>query len=124
MDTPASETIRDAPEGPTRFDSETMQHRAAGDVASGALHVGIRELRAALAATVRRAGAGQRTVVTSGGRPVAQLGPLDADAPDLDRLIATGAVLPPRRTSAWRAPDAVPVWAGARIDQILRELRG
>jgi prevent-host-death family protein len=86
--------------------------------------IGIRELRAGLAEAVRRAGAGERTVVTASGRPVAQLGPLDADAPELERLLAAGAVIAPRRTSAWRPPDAVPVWAGVRIDQVLRELRG
>jgi len=85
---------------------------------------GVRELRSGLADAVRRAQAGERTVVTSAGTPVAQLGPLDADAPDLARLIGAGAVIPPRRTGQWRPPDAVPVWAGARIDQVLRELRG
>jgi prevent-host-death family protein len=86
--------------------------------------VGIRDLRAGLADAVRRAAAGERTVVTTSGRPVAQLGPLDADAPELERLVGSGAVLPPRRTSAWRAPEPVTVWAGVRIDQVLRELRG
>jgi antitoxin (DNA-binding transcriptional repressor) of toxin-antitoxin stability system len=86
--------------------------------------IGVRELRAGLAEAVRRAGAGERTVVTASGRPVAQLGPLDADAPDLQRLMAAGAVLAPRRTSTWRPPEPVPVWAGVRIDQVLRELRG
>jgi prevent-host-death family protein len=86
--------------------------------------LGIRELRGGLAEAVRRASAGDRTVVTAAGRPVAQLGPLDADAPDLERLIGSGAVIPPRRTSEWRAPQPVPVWAGVRIDQVLRELRG
>jgi antitoxin (DNA-binding transcriptional repressor) of toxin-antitoxin stability system len=85
---------------------------------------GVRELRAGLAEAVRCAEAGERTVVTVGGRPVAQLGPLDADAPDLERLIGSGAVIPPRRTSDWRPPEPVPVWAGVRIDQVLRELRG
>ena len=85
---------------------------------------GIRQLRAGLTDAVRRASAGERTVITSSGRPVAQLAPLDADAPDLDRLIGAGAVIPPRRTSTWRAPEPVPVWAGVRIDQVLRELRG
>jgi antitoxin (DNA-binding transcriptional repressor) of toxin-antitoxin stability system len=85
---------------------------------------GIRELRAGLADAVRTAEAGERTVVTVGGRPVAQLGPLDADAPDLERLIGSGAVIPPRRTSDWRPPEPVAVWAGVRLDQILRELRG
>jgi prevent-host-death family protein len=85
---------------------------------------GIRELRAGLTESVRRAGAGERTVITSSGRPVAQLGPLDADAPDLERLIGSGAVISPRRSSEWRAPEPVAVWAGIRIDQVLRELRG
>jgi len=86
--------------------------------------LGVRELRSGLAEAVRRAAAGDRTVVTASGRPVAQLGPLDADAPDLERLIGAGAVIPPRRTSEWRPPDPVAVWAGVRIDQVLRELRG
>ncbi|MFK8023558.1 MAG: type II toxin-antitoxin system Phd/YefM family antitoxin [Ilumatobacter sp.] len=85
---------------------------------------GVRELRSGIADAVRRAAAGERTIVTSSGTPVAQLGPLDADAPDLERLIGSGAVTPPRHHSAWRAPEPVAVWAGVRIDQVLRELRG
>ncbi len=92
--------------------------------AADARTAGVRELRASLTDAVRRAGAGERTVITSSGRPVAQLAPLDADAPDLERLIGSGAVIPPRRTSSWRAPEPVAVWAGVRIDQVLRELRG
>lgn len=86
--------------------------------------MGIRELRAELAAAVQRAHAGERTVVTSHGRPVAQLGPLDESAPDLDRLVTAGAVVPPRRTSAFRPPAPVSIWSGVRIDRALRELRG
>src|SRR5436305_12999127 len=41
------------------------------------VYVNIRELRANLASAVRQAEAGHRVVVTVGGRPVAQLGPLD-----------------------------------------------
>ena len=41
--------------------------------------IGIRELRADLAAAVRRAGAGQRVVVSVGGRAVAQLGPVEPE---------------------------------------------
>jgi prevent-host-death family protein len=84
----------------------------------------IRTLRAELAAAVRRAAQGERTVITVGGRPTAQLAPLDDQAPDLDRLIASGAVIPPRRTTPWRAPAAVPIWSGVRIDRALVELRG
>jgi prevent-host-death family protein len=84
----------------------------------------VRALRASLAAAVRRAAEGERTVITVNGRPQAQLGPLDDQAPDLERLVASGALVPPRRTSAWRPPDAVPVWSGVRIDRALAELRG
>jgi prevent-host-death family protein len=94
------------------------------DTTSGFRGTGIRDLRAGLADAISRAEAGERTVITSSGRPVAQLGPLDADAPDLERLIGSGAVIAPRRSSAWRAPAPVAVWAGVRIDQVLRELRG
>jgi prevent-host-death family protein len=84
----------------------------------------IRVLRAELAASVRRAGAGDRIVVTVGGRPIAQLGPLDDRAPDLERLVASGAVVAPRRATSWRPPAPVAVWAGVRIDRALAELRG
>ena len=84
----------------------------------------IRALRADLAAAVRRAGQGERTVVTVGGRPMAQLGPLDDRPADLAGLIGCGAVLPPRRTTSWRAPAPVAVWSGVRLDRVLAELRG
>jgi prevent-host-death family protein len=85
---------------------------------------GIRELRAGLAEAVRRAEAGERTVITARGRPVAQLAPLDEGAPDIERLISSGALIAPRRTGPWRPPEPVPTWAGVRIDRALRELRG
>ncbi len=85
---------------------------------------GVRELRSSLADAVARAASGERTVVTAHGRPVAQLAPLDEAAPDIDRLITAGSLIPPRRTSPWRAPDPVPIWSGVRIDRALRELRG
>lgn len=84
----------------------------------------MRALRAELADVVRRATAGQRTTITSGARPVAQIGPLDATAPSLHRLIGSGAVIAPRRTGEFRLPPPVAVWAGVRIDQALREIRG
>jgi prevent-host-death family protein len=84
----------------------------------------IRSLRADLAATVRRAGAGERVVVTVGGVPTAVLAPVDDQAPDLARLVAAGAVVPPRRTTPWRPPAPVAVWAGVRLDRALADLRG
>lgn len=73
---------------------------------------------------MRRAAAGERTVVTVAGVPTAQVVGLDEQAPDLDRLVASGAVVPPRRTGVWRPPVPVAVWSGVRIDRALAELRG
>lgn len=87
-------------------------------------HVGIRELRGSLAEAVRRAAAGERTVITSHGRPAAQLAPLDDTAPDLERLVSSGSLVPPRRVGEWRPPRPVAIWSGVRIDRALRELRG
>lgn len=88
--------------------------------------IGIRELRADLAAHVRRAGAGQRVVVAVGGREVAQLGPLEPAHGQavLADLFAAGAVLAPRRSDAARLLPPVPVWSGVRVDRALKELRG
>jgi antitoxin (DNA-binding transcriptional repressor) of toxin-antitoxin stability system len=88
--------------------------------------LGMRELRADLATHLRRAGAGQRVVVTVGGRAVAQLGPVEPEQGQtvLADLIAAGAVVPPRRTDAARPAPAIPVWSGVRLDRALKELRG
>ena len=86
--------------------------------------LGIRDLRSSIADTVRRAAAGERTVITLHGRPAAQLGPLDETSPDIDRLISSGGLIAPRRTARWRAPAPVPIWSGVRIDRALKELRG
>ncbi len=88
--------------------------------------LGIRELRADLAAAVRRAGSGQRVVVSIGGRAVAQLGPVEPEQGQtvLADLYAAGAVVPPRRTDAARPAPPVPVWSGVRLDRALKELRG
>jgi prevent-host-death family protein len=100
---------------------ETVDGAAAD---TGAVAVGVRELRASLADAIARARAGQRCVITQSGVPVAQLGPVDTGAPTLAQLLASGALIPPRRTGVFRAPEAVSVWQGVRIDQALRELRG
>lgn len=86
--------------------------------------VGVRDARANLPTLIRRAESGERTVITAHGRPIAQVAPLDHSNPVLDHLLASGAVLAPRRRSPWRAPDPVRVWSGVRIDRALRELRG
>jgi prevent-host-death family protein len=86
--------------------------------------VGIRELRANLAAAVREAGAGGRVVVTIDGRPVAQLGPLEpAGAPSLEELAAAGLLEPPRRSRP-APPEATDTAVDARLDRVLDEVRG
>ena len=87
----------------------------------------VRDLRANLAAALRRAESGQRVVITVGGRPVAQLGPLEPlgrdRQPTIDDLAARGLVVKARRSDR-PAPDvvvAMPV--GTRLDRLLAEVR-
>ena len=88
------------------------------------LRIGIRELRNDVAAVVRRAGAGERIVVTVDGRPVAQLGPLEpTGAPTLDDLVASGHVVAARRPPP-PAPEAEDAPVDARSDWILDDIRG
>jgi len=91
------------------------------------VYVNVRELRANLAAAVRRAESGQRVVITVGGRAVAQLGPLEPlvgeQQPTIDDLAARGLVVKARRRDR-PAPDlvvATPV--GTRLDRLLAEVR-
>jgi prevent-host-death family protein len=88
--------------------------------------LGVRELRNHTAAAVRRAGAGERIVITVDGRPVAQLGPIEpADrAVTLDDLAARGLVTLPRRVDRPEPDVSVEVWAGFRLDRVLRDVRG
>ena len=88
--------------------------------------MGIRELRANLANAARRAEAGERVVVTIDGRPVAQLGPVEP----VDRrlsihdLAARGLITPARRSDRPEPEFVLPMWAGTRTDQLVREIRG
>jgi prevent-host-death family protein len=91
--------------------------------------LGIRELRADLAAHVRRAGNGEPTVISIGGRPSAALVPVAMSdeagtGTHLSSLVASGGLIPARRTDG-RLPDrTVPVWGNVRLDRLLREIRG
>jgi prevent-host-death family protein len=87
--------------------------------------VGVRELRSAVATLVRRAEAGERIVLTVGGRPVAQLGPLDPvdGEPTIDDLVARGLLVRARRDDR-PEPDVEIAWAGTRLDRLLAEIRG
>jgi prevent-host-death family protein len=86
--------------------------------------LGARQVRADIAAVLRRAEAGERIVVTVGGRPVAAIGPL-AVTPSLtlDDLVALGQLIAPRRGDPFRPDPPVPTWRGSRLDRLLDELR-
>lgn len=89
--------------------------------------IGIREMREQASTYVRRAGAGQRILVTVSGAPVAMIGPITSDSmPTLTiaDLVARGAVIAPRRHGDFKPGDPVSVHSGARIDQLLRQVRG
>lgn len=88
--------------------------------------LGIRELRASLAAAVRRAGSGERIVLTVDGQPVAQLGPLEPidGAVTIDDLAARGLLTRARRNDRPEPELEVPSWAGNRLDRLLLEVRG
>ena len=88
--------------------------------------LGIRELRADLAAVVRRAAAGERITVTVDGVPVAQIGPLEPTpgALTLDDIIAAGLAVPAGRRDRPTDTDPEDVPVDARPDRVLDELRG
>ncbi len=89
-------------------------------------HLGVRDLRKGVSSAIRRAGAGERIVITVNGTPVAQLGPLEpTDAHvTLEDLAARGQVVLARRTDRPAPGFSMPLWAGTRIDQLIREVRG
>ena len=87
--------------------------------------IGVRELRNATSQVVRRAGAGERIIVTVDRVPIAEIGPIGrtAEAPTIDDLIATGRVL--ARQTATRPEPAQPVRApgGRSTSEVLDQLR-
>lgn len=88
--------------------------------------IGVRELRNQVAAVVRRAGRGERLLVTVDGRPVAQLGPIAPDdrGVSLWDLAAAGLVEPPRRPDRPPDPTPVPLPADLSADRLLEVSRG
>ena len=91
--------------------------------------IGVRDLRIDLAAHVRRAAAGERTIVSVGGHPAAMLGPIAIDAApaahaQLAALIASAALIPPRRADGQLPARTVAVFSNVRLDRLLREIRG
>ena len=95
--------------------------------AKGITRLGTRELRANLATALRRAAAGERLIVTDAGRPVAQLGPVDAPAgTTIEELVARGLVVAPRRRAretSGAIASPIDLYSGLRLDQIVRDLR-
>jgi prevent-host-death family protein len=89
--------------------------------------IGIRDLRQQASTYIRRAGAGEHIVVTVSGQPTAILSPVDAPTsgpPVITDLFASGAVIAPRRTGTFRFGEPIVVHSGARVDQLLRQVRG
>jgi len=89
--------------------------------------IGIREFRERSATFIKRAGAGEQIIITVSGDPVATLGPITSTATQtftLTDLVASGAVVAPRRRDKYQIPKAVTFTSGSRIDQTLREVRG
>ena len=88
--------------------------------------LGARAWRSGLSAAARRDGTGERIVITVGGRPVAQLGPLEPtdEQVTLEALAARGQVVLARRVDRPAPEFSMPLWAGTRIDQLIREVRG
>ncbi len=86
----------------------------------------MRELRANVAALVRRASSGERVVITSDGVPVALLGPLSPAGRDVtvEDLIAAGLLVPPGRRDHPAAPEATALPVDTRSSRVLDELRG
>ena len=90
------------------------------------VRVGVRDLRANVAALVRRAASGERVVITSDGVPVAVLGPLApaADGVTMDDLVAAGLVVPPGRPDRPDPPEPASLPIDTRSSRVLDELRG
>ena len=87
--------------------------------------IGVRELRGNVAALLRRAGDGERIIVTVDGEPVAQLAPLEATGPPtLDDLAAAGLVRLPHRDDKPGPPEPFGVPVDVRPDAVMAELRG
>jgi prevent-host-death family protein len=89
------------------------------------VYVNIRQLRANLAAAVRSAETGQRVVITVGGRPVAQLGPITplSGGPSLEDLAARGQLHLARRADRPPPDLVVATPVGTRLDRLLAEVR-
>ncbi len=87
--------------------------------------IALRELRNQASRVVRRARAGERLIITVDGVPAAEIGPvtLSERGASIDELVATGAVVAPRRSKARRPAAPMPSPSGRSSTDVLGELR-
>jgi prevent-host-death family protein len=92
---------------------------------AGMERIPVRELRNQASRVVRRAGAGERLIITVDGVAAAEIGPLSATAraASLQELIATGAVVKARIRTASRPPKPVRAPSGQSSTDVLMGLR-
>jgi prevent-host-death family protein len=88
-------------------------------------NIGVRDLRSHLAAIVRRAGAGERIVVTVDGAPIAQVGPIDGDVftDSIQDLVSRHLVIAPRRRGDFVPPPPLAMYSGVRVERAVSEIR-
>ncbi len=84
--------------------------------------VSVTKLRQNLDEYLHRVDRGERVLVTSCNRPVAELGPPPSTGAALDRLIAEGRVSPPTRTSL--PPPLRLDGDSYALSRALRQIRG
>jgi prevent-host-death family protein len=87
--------------------------------------IAVRELRNQASRVVRRARAGERMIITVDGVPAAEIGPLSDPerAGTVEKLIASGLVLPARVSAPPAPASPVPAPSGRSSLDVLRELR-
>lgn len=87
--------------------------------------VGARQLRADLAAHLRRAAAGETVTITVDGAPVAALGPVgNSSGGSVESLVASGALRGPRRALRPEAPrDPLTSLVTVRPEALFKGLR-
>lgn len=83
-------------------------------------------MRGNLATFLRAAGSGRRIVVTVDGKPIAQLSAIESDDLDLSfrALAERGEITLATDPSRSDPGTPVPLWPGARLDRLVREVRG
>ena len=81
--------------------------------------IGISDLRRNLSAYLRRVAGGETIIVTDRKRPIAELVPPTRHSAVLDRLIAEGKAIPPRRRRTDFEPLKTPGPPNALTDALL-----